>query len=708
MRGWWGAAACAVAAGTGAFAQDVEGTEAATQLPTLTVTASAGTGFYGQTFEDSASSLMKSDTPIIDTPRSVSVVTQQQIQDRGARNLVQALQYTPGVLAGSFGNDNRGDWTYIRGFEPTIFLDGMQQYFGYYNNIKPEPFLLSSIQVLKGPSAMLYGNAGAGGIINEVSKLPDPTAPNIVELTLGSNSYFQAGIDYNGQLNEAGTLIYRLVGLGRSADGVIDYSNDDAAAFMPSITWAPDAATSLTLLGFWQKNDTSPNIQFLSPYGTLWPAGKYAKGDFLPNDVFVGEPSQNYYNGERSAVSLFGDHQFNDIWGVGGSLRYAESTLDYAQMWWAYDNFETGRYNPDGTINRSGELAHNDTRSLLGDLHGTAGFALGQSQHDVMFGAAFTDAQHNYDWGSMYQNGPIDPFDPVYTGVARIDPINDLPPVKFKQQSIYAQDQMLFGEKIHFNLGLRYDWIETDAEYWEGGGTQTLKDEAPSVSAGLLYAMDNGLSPYVSYSESLLQEAFGTDAAGNPFEPTRGRQYEAGLKYQPVQFNALFTAAVFDLTKSNILVPNPSNPSYSQQAGEATSRGVELGAQGTWRALTFDLAYTHLDTEDAAGQPLAGVPDDQASAWLQYAFEGALTGLEAGVGVRYVGATVSPSDGFAPEVTTPSVTLYDAMVAYQWGDYRVALSGRNLADKTYTVNCSYYSCYYGDPRTVGLTLTAAF
>ena len=136
---------------------------------------------------------MKTDTPILETPRSVSVVTQQQMQDRGVRSLAQALQYTPGVIGGSGGNDNRGDWTLIRGFEPTIFLDGMQSFFGYYNNIRPEPFLLSSIQVLKGPSAMLYGNGGAGGIVNESSKLPDPTAPNIVELTFGNERLLPVG-----------------------------------------------------------------------------------------------------------------------------------------------------------------------------------------------------------------------------------------------------------------------------------------------------------------------------------------------------------------------------------------------------------------------------------------------------------------------------------------------------------------------------------
>lgn len=706
MRSFWSTtAACALAAG-GAFAQDAGET---VELPTLTVTADADQGFYGQTFEDSASKIMKSDAPILETPRSVSVVTQQQMQDRGVRSLVEALQYTPGVMAGTYGNDNRGDWTLIRGFEPTIFLDGMQSYFGYYNNVRPEPFLLDSIQVLKGPSAMLYGNGAAGGIINESSKLPNPLAPNIIELTIGNHNYFQSAIDFGGELGPDGKLLYRLVGLGRSADGIIDYSNDDAAAFAPSLTWQPTEDTSFTVLASWQKNETSPYIQFLSPYGTLWSAEPFANGDFLPNDVFIGEPSFNYYNGERRAVSLFGEHAFDEVWGIGGSLRYTESEVDYAQMYGAFDFSVNGGYNPDGTFNRLGELAHNDSKALIGDLHGTADFSVGRSSHAVMFGAAFTDASHNYDFASAEQRGPIDPFHPVYTGYPIVGPLNDLPPVDFAQSSIYAQDQMVFAERLHLDLGARYDWIETDSESWQGTGSETLKDEKPSFSAGLLYAMDNGLSPYVSYSESFIQEAFGTDAAGNAFEPTRGKQYEAGVKYQPAGTNVLLTAAAFELTKSNILVSDRTNPNFSRQQGEATSRGFELGAQGSWRGLSFDLAYTRLDTEDADGDPLEGVPDDQASAWLQYAFAGRMSGLEAGVGVRYVGSTVSPADAYgAPEITTPSHTLYDAMLAYTWNDYRVALTGQNLADTTYTSNCSAYTCAYGTPRTVGLTLTAAF
>jgi iron complex outermembrane receptor protein len=668
-------------------------------LPTLTIEGEGG--FFGTSLAQSAESVMKTDVPILETPRSVSVVTQQQMQDRGVRSITQALQYTPGVMAGFGGNDARGDWLYVRGFQPTQFLDGLQSLFGYYNNVKPEPFLLDSVAVLKGPSGMLYGNGAVGGVVNAVSKLPDPLAPNIVELEFGTNDLFQANLDLGGDLGDR--LAYRIVALGRSADGPVDYSNDDARALMPSLTWSPTEATSVTLLGLYQKNDTSPMIQFLSPYGTLFSAEEFANGDFLPPDVFVGEPSFDYYDGEQRSVSLFADHRFNDVWSVSGSLRYMASQLDYAQMWWSYDNFETGRYNPDATINRTGEKAENDSHAWVGDLHASADFTLGPTEHAAMIGAAFTDARFNYDYGAAFQRGPIDPFDPEYTGVLDGIEVVDYPEMSLKQQSLYAQDRITFRERLHFDVGLRYDWIESEAQTWDPSNpTQHLEDGELSTSVALLYAMDNGFAPYVSYSESFFQEQTGSDIEGNPFEPTRGTQYEAGIKYQPPGTSSLFTAAVFEITKSNELVPDPRNPNFSIQEGEAKARGLELEAQAAWRGFLVDAGYTYLDTEAADGERLAGVPENQASAWVQYDASDWLAGLRAGAGARYVGSTL------AGGLETPSVTLYDAMLGYQWDRYLVTLTGRNLADETYVVNCDASTCYYGETRTIALSLSAQF
>jgi len=699
MARLWGGAAIGALVAAAAAAQQAE-TDAMV-LPTLSVEADANVGFYGEEIAQSATPVMKTDTPILETPRSVSIVTQQEMQDRGVRSVTEALQYTPGVMAGYGGNDARGDWILVRGFEPTKFLDGLQSTFGYYNNVKPEPFLLDSVAVLKGPSGMLYGNGAVGGIINAVSKLPDPLAPNIVELEFGTNDLFQANLDMGGAFGDR--LGWRLAALGRSADGPVDYSNDDAQALMPSLTWTPTEATSVTLLGLYQKNDTSPMIQFLSPYGTLLSAEDFANGDFLPPDVFVGEPSFDYYDGEQRSVSLFADHRFNEVWSVTGSLRYMASKLDYAQMWWAYDNFETGRYNPDGTINRTGEKAENDSHAWVGDLHASADFSLGPTEHSAMLGAAFTDGRFNYDYGAAFQRGSIDPFDPEYTGVLGGIEVVDYPEMSLKQQSLYAQDRITFRERLHFDVGLRYDWIESEAQTWDPANpTQHLEDGELSTSVALLYAMDSGLAPYVSYSESFFQEETGSDLAGKPFEPTRGTQYEAGIKYQPPGTSSLLTAAVFEITKSNALVPDPTNPNFSIQEGEAKVRGLELEAQAEWRGLYLDAGYAYLDTEGEDGERLAGVPQNQASAWLQYDAYDWLPGLRAGAGVRHVGSTLSGG------VKTPSVTLYDAMLGYQWDRYLVTLTGRNLGDETYVVNCDSFTCYYGETRTIGLSLTAAF
>lgn len=696
--------AFALLAAGGAQAQDtVEGGADTLELSTLTVEADGASELFGQTFAESAGSVMKTDTPIVDTPRSVSVVTQQQMQDRGARTVTQALQYTPGVLAGGYGLDNRGDWALVRGFNPAAYLDGMQAQFSYYNNTKPETFLLDSIAVLKGPAGMLYGNGAVGGIVNATSKLPDPLAPNLVQLEVGSNNLFQSNLDVGGDLGADGTLRYRLVALGRDADGQIDYTSDDAMAIMPSLTWSPTDATSVTVLGLYQKTETSPMIQFLSPYGTLWSAEEFANGDFLSPSDFIGEPSFDEYNAERRSVSLFADHRFSSVWAVAGSLRYIESTVDYKQAWWAYDNFETGRYNPDGTINRTPQAAENDSHSWTGDLHATADFRLGETTHAVMAGASFTDGRFNYDWGQGETGGPIDPFNPRYTGMLGPVEIVDYPEMKVQQQSIYAQDRIVFRDKLTLDVGLRYDWIQSDLQTWDPTNpTQPADDGQLSTSVALLYAFDNGIVPYVSYSESFFQELTGRSRSGATFDPTRGTQYEAGVKYQPPGTTSLFTASVFEITKTNSLQPDPTDPNFSVQTGEAKARGLELGAQATWRDVSIDAGYAYLDTESEDGTPFAGVPRNQASAWLRYDASGRFAGVMAGFGVRYVGETVSGG------VATPEFTLFDAMLGYGWDRYQVQLTGRNLADKTYVTNCSASDCFFGETRTIGLTLTASF
>ena len=246
-------------AGGAAAAQDGQDGMRST-LPTLTIEADGQRGFFGETFAQRGG---VGDEDRHADPRDAALGQHghpaADRRTRGARSLTQALQYTPGVFAGYGGNDNRGDWLYVRGFEPTIFLDGMQSLFR----------LLQQHQAGALPARQRRGAEGAGGDAlrqrrrrrhrqRDLEAAGSSAPEHRPARSSGPTTSSRRASTSAATLASDGKLLYRLVGLGRSADGPVDYSNDDAAAFMPSMTWTPTERTSVTVLGFTQKNDTSP------------------------------------------------------------------------------------------------------------------------------------------------------------------------------------------------------------------------------------------------------------------------------------------------------------------------------------------------------------------------------------------------------------------------------------------------------------------
>ncbi|HWL29910.1 MAG TPA: TonB-dependent receptor, partial [Burkholderiaceae bacterium] len=210
---------------------------------------------------------------------------------------------------------------------------------------------------------------------------------------------------------------------------------------------------------------------------------------------------------------------------------------------------------------------------------------------------------------------------------------------------------------------------------------------------GILYAADNGYSPYLSYSESFTP-VLGRDATGASFVPMRGKQLEAGVKYESADGGLLINAAAYTLHEENRLVADPTNPTEQAQVGKTRNRGIELELK-TEIGRQFDLVanYNYIDLDEQ----LEGLPKHQASVWGKYRFAiGNVTGLSAGAGVRWLGGF---QDGAAPR--TPSVTLVDAMLAYETPSWRYALNVNNLLDKTYVSTClSRGDCWYGSRRSI--------
>lgn len=647
-----------------------------------------------------AATATKTDTPLAETPQAVTVVTRDQMVDQGATNLQDALNYAAGVRSDAYGLDSRSDGLRIRGGYPDEYQDGLRKLFDWYtSNTRTDPFLLERIEVLRGPSSMLFGQGTTGGVINMVTKRPQPTFQGEVGVQLGSWGRKQLALDLTGPLTQSGEWLYRLVAVGRVADTQVDHVPDDRTFIAPSLTWKPSGATSLTLQGHWQKDQTGSTSQFFPWDGVVLPN----PNGQIPLNRFVGEPGFDRYDSERRSFGWLFEHRFNDAVTVRQNLRYSNNDVEYRTLY--ADSFAVpGSFAAD-PVNRRliGRIAYaQDTRAriLATDQHAQLDFATGAWKHKLLVGVdalRYRKASSTFFDGPAYAGGTLPLFDvynPVYTGYTA-GPLTPDPSSQVRQAGLYLQDQVRWGDWIVV-AGLRHDKARNSVE-----GTPDETSSATTKRLGLMYAFPSGWSPYVSYSESFTPVA-GTNFNNERFRPLRGEQVEAGVKYEPEGGRLAFNAAVYRLKEKNQRIPDPANPLNSLQAGTTKNEGVELEARGRITPAIEVLAhYNYTDVDPT----LEALPEHQVGVWGKWKFAVAgKPGFSVGAGVRHM---TSFKDGAAP--TTPAVTLVDLLLAYETSYWRYALNINNAADKQYASLCmSRGDCWFGARRNVVASATYRF
>lgn len=642
----------------------------------------------------------KTDTPLSETPQSITVVPRDQMVEQGAVSLQDALNYAAGVRSDAYGLDSRTDSVRIRGAEPTEYQDGLRRLFDWYtSNTRTDPYTLERIEVLRGPSSMLFGQGSTGGVINMVSKRPQPDRQGEIGIQLGSHGRRQLQADLTGPLDSQGEWLYRLVALGRVSDTQVDHVPDDRQLFAPSLTWRPSAATSLTLQGHWQKDKSGSTSQFFPWEGVLLPN----PNGQLPTNRFIGEPGFDRYDSERRSFGWLFEHRFDEHWTVRQNVRVSRNDVNYSTLYgdsfslpggWAGDPIGQRLFG------RFADVTLTDARMETADQHVQADFSTGAWRHKLLAGfdvLRYRKATRSFFDLPVYLGGSvplIDAYDPTYVGYTP-GPLTDDPRSTLRQGGVYLQDQLRHGPWIVV-AGLRHDKAVNSVE----GGSDD-RDSATTGRLGVMYLAPGGWSPYVSYSESFSPVA-GLDFYNQRFRPLRGEQVEAGVKYEPEGGRTSFNAAVYRLKEKNQRTPDPANPLNTRQAGATLNEGLELEFRGRpARALELIAHYNYTDVDPALEQ----LPRHQAAAWGVYRFAvGDVPGFSVGAGVRWMSAF---QDGAAP--TVPSVTLVDAMLAYETMHWRYALNVTNLGDKVYASTClSRGDCWYGARRNVVASATYRF
>jgi len=639
-----------------------------------------------------SSGATKTDTPLIETPRSVSVVTRKELEERGAQDIIEAVRYSAGVTTGAYGFDPRFDQIYIRGFSATTigdYKDGLRQPYMNYGTFRTDPYSLERVEIIKGPVSVLYGAGTPAGIINKVSKLPTEEKIREIELLYGTQNRAQAAFDFSGPVTEGSDeFLYRVVGLARNGDTNFDIA-DDRYFLQPSFTWNPDAATSFTVYGLVQSEETDANV------GAVTKSGKVYK-------LRASDPDYDYQKVRQQQIGYKFEHDFGNGLTARQNLRYSHLDLRSRYL---------GIYGWDGTVAQRGATAISDEMNVFQvDNQLEAKFDTGPLAHTMLFGLDYTKVNSSFGLGF----GPVDPaynFDidnPTY-GVSGPTPDYTIgSDAGLRQTGVYALDQIEL-DKWRFTLGGRQTWVDQSRVPNDGSESTIVKKDAFSVQAGALYLFDNGVAPFASYATSFEPVTNRSDT-GDILDPTEGEQFELGLKYQPPGTDILLSAVAYHLVEKNkpVLV-DPLALTY-RSLGEVTSKGLELEARASLMdGLDVVAAYTYNHAEITAGGDVGNAPpvtpEHVATLWANYKFDEstAVSGLSLGAGVRFLSETYTDTKN---ESKNDAVVYLDASASYDFGaidkkfeGVTAAFAVRNIADERPTI-CNDGYCYLGQGRNI--------
>lgn len=652
-----------------------------------------------------SASATRTDTAIHETPQSISVVPAQVVEDIGATRLEDALDYAGGVERGNnFGGQGLTEFL-VRGFSTQEFYrNGFAVNRGYPN--MPDANTLERIEVLRGPASMLYGRGDPGGTFNIVSKQPQAERRTVLGSQVNTDGLRRGTLDTTGALDESAAFTYRLNLVAEGSDSFRDHVESERYNIAPVLRWQLSDDTALILEGDYLHN-RHPMDRGLTRYPNQ-------AGD-LSRDRFLGEESAGKLTNQNATTQLRLEHQLDSQWMLRGGIQYLDGSLDGGAVennGLASDGRTVGRNYSERWLNWN-DLA---VQANLEGHFDAAGLA-----HTLLLGVEFDD--FNYDSqidrsGGATSDFPLDLYDPVYgqplPALTRTTTYDD---ENLKSYAFFLQDQIALTERLTAQVGARLERFEQRYENkLTPAGSWDQAHNAVSPRFGLIYDLTEELAVYANTSRSFKPNR-GADRSSQAFEPEKGIAHEVGIKYELPEHDLSVTAALFHITKENVLTSDPVDSNYQVAAGEARSRGFDISVAGNitpqWRVIG---GYAYVDAEvtesSSASMPtgtrLANVPRHSFNLLDTYEFaEGPLAGLGVGMGVKYVGDRKGGATSTAFDMD--AYTTVDLLAYYPLTErVRLNLNLNNLFDEEYEERTwGNIWAYPGAPRTLqaGIAIT---
>ncbi|MCW0235642.1 MAG: TonB-dependent siderophore receptor [Ferrovibrio sp.] len=668
-------------------------------LPALTIQGTApANSDTGEAYRvPRSSSATKTDTPLIDVPQTAIPVGKQVLEDVGGTTVESALDYVGGVAKGNnFGGLNLYEMN-LRGLKTVNSakngFPANRRYDGTADAANTE-----QVDVLLGPSASLYGRGDPGGFVNIVTKKPFTENSTTVQGMTGSYDLFRGTLDSNFVLSDDKSLLGRANLAIESRDSFRDHVSSDRQFFSPVLSWQPNGETRLTLEAEALEDERTFDRGVVAVNGKL---------GLVPITRFLGEPGDGRIRNDNYQASARLERDVSDDWTLRAGLLSKTGSM------YGFATEPSSLNSTTGELSRRRSLRDYNWNSHTAQLEALGHIETGSVKHTLLAGLEYERARASEHFYRANVPGTINIYNPVY-GQSSVTPaiLTDLLDVS-DTYAIYLQDQIELSERWQLQLGLRADWLEQDFEERVSRRSAPQSREGYSPRAGLTYKVTPDVALYGSVAKSFRpvmdsNTGFSTTADGKPFEPETGLGYEAGIKADLLDRRLSVTAALFHITKQNVLTTDPADSSRQIQTGEVQSRGLDINIAGSltpeWRIITgyaFIDAEVTKDSTIPAGASLQNIPRHSLALWNVYEFHsGPMKGLGFGGGVTAMDARSGSGSG--DNFTLPGFAKVDLLGFYKLTETaKVSLNIYNLFDT------EYYERGFGPLRVVpGTPLSA--
>lgn len=619
------------------------------------------------------------DTPLRDVPQTVNVVGRQELRDKQAATLTQALEAVPNFTAQSSAG-NRSETFLLRGFRRVSYsVDGMAPNAALDRpELLMDPAAIERIEVLKGPASVLFGAGEPGGTINVVTRKPSAETGADADVSVGSFGFKRAEGSVTGALDAEGQLTGRLTAAAQEEDGWIKgRPGSERQYFGGALEWTPFDTTRFSL--------SADHTRAEQPFdrGLIWVPQQNRVLE--PYDTWLGE-DWSMVDAHKTRINAKVEHDLTDDLTLRAAVAFEDGLskdngIDYISL------------GTDGrTLSRRYHARTEDTLSHDARLEALWKFDLGTTEHELLAGTQYSWSEMDFK-RTRVDIDPIDIFDPVHDAPRPVGPLNDDYTETVRNKALYLQDQITFSEEWKALAGLRWDRSTSGRDARRGTSLDETTNSAVTGRLGVVWQPRTDLSLYASVAQSFNPQS-GYDRDGNSLAPEKGIQYEIGAKWDVVPDRLTTTLALFEITKKNVATSDPSDPSdpdadYSILAGEQRSRGIELDVAGEilpgWTAhagIGYAQAIVTEDNEIAVGNRLAGVPYLTGSLWTSYTLQsGQLEGLTVGGGLTHVGSRYIDLNN---REEVDSYTRLDMMASYKMeSGPTISLKVNNVTDIAY-------------------------